>query len=135
MDRLAPEQRSALMSRIRSTDTKPEFVVRRLLHGLGYRYVLHDRRLPGRPDLVFPSRGCVVQVQGCFWHAHGCSISPTPKSNTTYWSAKIQGNVRRDARNARALRALGWRLAVVWECQTKQRDLSSLTSRLTKFLG
>lgn len=123
------------MSRIKSKDTKPEMVVRRLLHGLGYRYVLHDRRLPGRPDLVFPARRKVIFVHGCFWHAHGCSIAPTPKSNQGYWSGKIGGNVRRDARTIRKLRSQNWGVAVVWECQTKPLDLTSLAGRLVRFLG
>lgn len=134
-DTLSRAQRSALMSRIKSQDTKPEMAVRRLLHGLGYRYVLHDRRLPGRPDLVFPGRRKVIFVHGCFWHAHGCSIASTPRSNKTYWSGKIGGNVRRDATTVRKLRRLGWGVAIVWECDTKSSDLSRLASRLARFLG
>lgn len=134
-DTLTQAQRSALMRRIKSQDTKPEMAVRRLLHALGYRYVLHDRRLPGRPDLVFPARRKVIFVHGCFWHAHGCSIAPTPKSNTLYWSRKIDGNVRRDTRAVRKLRTLGWGVAIVWECDTKLADLSRLVNRLVRFLG
>jgi len=135
MDTLSIERRSALMRRIQSTNTQPELAVRKLLHGLGYRYLLHDRRLPGKPDLVFPSRGCVIQVHGCFWHHHGCKLSSTPKSNQPYWNAKIAGNVARDSRTTRALRKLGWRVATVWECQTKAKKLAQLEKRLVRFLG
>lgn len=134
MDTLTKQERSALMSRIRSTDTKPEMTVRRLLHALGYRYVLHDRRLAGRPDLVFPSRSCVIFVHGCFWHQHNCALASVPKSNTAYWGPKIEGNVRRDARNVRALRRAGWRVATAWECQTKPKQLGRLAARLVRFL-
>jgi DNA mismatch endonuclease (patch repair protein) len=122
------------MSRIRSKDTKPELVVRRMLHRLGYRYVLHDRRLPGKPDLVFPSRRAVVVVDGCFWHGHDCSLGSKPKTNSAFWSTKILGNKKRDARHRRTMRQMGWRVAVVWECETRQKDLSRLERRLVKFL-
>jgi len=110
-------------------------VVRRLLHGLGYRYVLHDKRLPGRPDLVFTSRKKVVMVHGCFWHGHSCSLASNPKTNSVYWSAKIAGNRRRDTRNAEALRSTGWGVLEVWECSTMEKDLRQLESLLTAFLG
>lgn len=134
MDRISVERRSALMSRIRSKDTKPELIVRRLLHGLGYRYVLHDARLPGRPDLVFPSRRKVIFVHGCFWHGHSCPRGFTAKSNAQFWAAKIAGNKQRDRRNNRALNALGWQVCTVWECATPGPKASALTSRLVAFL-
>ncbi len=134
-DTLSPERRSQLMGRIRPKDTKPEMTVRRLLHGLGYRYMLHDARLPGKPDLVFPSRRKVLFVHGCFWHGHSCSIAPTPKSNNHYWGPKIDGNIRRDARNVAALRRNGWSVAVAWECQTKPLRLERLVNRLVRFLA
>lgn len=134
MDTSTSAQRSALMSRIRSKDTQPEMVVRRMLHRLGYRYILHDKRLPGMPDLVFPSRRAVVMVDGCFWHGHNCSLGSKPKTNSDFWAAKIQGNKKRDAKHRRAIRHMGWRVIVVWECATRRRDLTSLERRLVKFL-
>jgi DNA mismatch endonuclease, patch repair protein len=134
MDTISVARRSALMSRIRAEDTKPELVVRRMLHRLGYRYVLHDVRLPGKPDLVFPARGAVVLVHGCFWHGHGCALASNPKSNKDYWVGKLARNTARDARNMRKLRSLHWRVAIVWECATQRKDLTGLERRLVRFL-
>ena len=122
------------MSRIRSKDTKPEMTVRRMLHGLGFRYVLNDKRLPGKPDLVFPSRRRVVFVHGCFWHGHSCGRGFRPKSNADFWAAKIDGNRKRDRTNARALRALGWGVTMVWECQLQPKSIEALMRRLQRFL-
>lgn len=122
------------MGRIRSKDTKPELVVRRMLHKLGYRYVLHDRRLPGKPDLVFPSRKAVILVDGCFWHGHDCSLGSKPRTNSDFWASKIEGNQRRDIAHRRALRSLGWRVTTVHECETRKSDLSVLQRRLIRFL-
>jgi DNA mismatch endonuclease, patch repair protein len=120
MDRLTAERRSALMSRIRGTNTKLELTVRSALHALGYRYRLHVRGLPGTPDLVFPSRGRVLFVHGCFWHGHCCKYGlAQPKSNSDYWESKLKQNMRRDARAQRRLRAAGWRVGVVWECRVR----------------
>lgn len=135
MDTTSVERRSLLMSRIRSIDTSPELVVRRLAHALGYRYVLHDKRLPGKPDLVFPARSKAIMVHGCFWHGHGCANSSTPKSNTAYWSAKLAGNIARDRKQQRALRRMGWGVLTVWECATTKRNITSLERRLVRFLG
>jgi DNA mismatch endonuclease, patch repair protein len=134
-DRLSPDQRRDLMRRIRSRDTGPEITVRRLLHGLGYRYVLHDERLPGTPDLVFPRRGCVVMVHGCFWHGHGCGRGFKPAKNRSYWEAKLDANRRRDRRKERALRRLGWRVMTVWECKVAPAKRDALVRRLASFLG
>ena len=134
MDTISVERRSALMSRIRAKDTKPELVVRRMLHRLGYRYVLHDGRLPGKPDLVFPAWGAVVLVHGCFWHGHGCALASKPKSNKDYWVGKLARNAAHGVRNMRQLRSLGWRVAVVWECATQRKDLTGLERRLVRFL-
>ena len=134
MDTLTPAARSRLMSRIRSKDTQPEFVVRRLAHRAGYRYRLHQRDLPGTPDLVFPGRRKVVFVHGCFWHKHpGCAISRTPRSRRDYWLPKLQGNRRRDAQNVRLLQSNGWAVKVIWECET--REPAGLERRLKDFLG
>ncbi|MDO3507186.1 very short patch repair endonuclease [Ralstonia pseudosolanacearum] len=122
MDRLTPDRRSRLMSRIRSKDTKPEVEVRSTLHRMGYRYVLHRRGLPGTPDLVFPARRKVLFVHGCYWHGHTCKYGKAQsKSNVEFWQKKIDANRRRDRRNTRKLRAAGWSVATVWECQIKQR--------------
>lgn len=133
-DRLTAEQRSALMARIRSVDTQPELVVRHLLHGLGYRYVLHDERLPGSPDLVFPGRSAVIFVHGCFWHGHDCGRGFRPKKNAAFWSAKLDANRLRDERQRRLLRRQGWRVMMVWECATTSRRLNTLSQRLAAFL-
>jgi DNA mismatch endonuclease (patch repair protein) len=123
------------MGRIRSKDTQPELVVRRLLHAKGWRYVLHDRRLPGTPDLVFPALGKVVFVHGCFWHGHGCKRSFKPAANATFWAAKIAANRARDRRNARRLRSLGWSVLSIFECLTFPPRRAALEARLLRFLG
>lgn len=109
-------RRSRLMSRIRGVDTKPEVRLRKALHREGFRYRLHDARLPGRPDIVFPGRKAVIFVNGCFWHGHDCSLFHWPKSNAEFWQTKILGNIERDRRNLRLLDELGWRSLTVWEC-------------------
>ena len=132
-DPLNAGQRSELMSRIRSKDTKPEMRVRRLLHGMGYRYRLHAKELPGRPDLVFRPRRKVIFVHGCFWHRHdGCARATTPKTRTSYWEDKFRKNVARDRRNLLELTGLGWDAIVVWECET--RELERLAAKLARFL-
>lgn len=132
-DTLTPSSRSALMSRIRGKDTKPELVVRSLLHRMGYRFRLHRRDLPGSPDIVLPRLGVVVFVHGCFWHRHPrCKGATSPKSNTNFWQNKFAANVERDKRNRRDLRRLGWKVMVVWECDLKKPE--RLQPRLRKFL-
>jgi DNA mismatch endonuclease, patch repair protein len=111
--------RSRMMSGIRSKDTKPEMIVRRALHKAGFRYRLHDGRLPGKPDIVLPKYRTVIFVHGCFWHGHLCKDFKWPKSRVEFWRAKIEGNVARDARNLELLERAGWRVAVVWECSIK----------------
>ncbi len=122
------------MSRIRSGDTLPEMAVRRLVHGMGYRYRLHVPDLPGKPDLVFPRLRRIIEVQGCFWHQHpGCIDSHIPKTRREYWGPKLDRNTRRDEENRRKLRRLGWRVLVVWECET--RNAAKLSKRLERFLA
>ena len=116
MDVHTVAQRSHNMRRIRSKDTKPELVIRRAIHALGLRYRLHQRDLPGRPDLVFSSRRAIVFIHGCFWHGHGCSRSALPATRRVFWSGKIFDNQSRDARVLADLRAAGWRVLTVWEC-------------------
>ena len=122
------------MRRIHSKDTSPEMAVRRHLHGLGYRYRLHVKDLPGKPDLVFPGRRCILMIHGCFWHGHkGCRKSRMPNTNQQFWITKLEKNYARDRRHLRALRRLGWRVLVVWECQTG--NLIKLEPKLLRFLG
>ena len=129
MDTISPEHRSWNMSRIRSANTSPERRVRSLLHRMGFRFRLHRKDLPGRPDIVLPGRKMVVLVHGCYWHRHsGCRFAYTPKSNRDFWLAKFQENVRRDKRQDCRLRELGWQVITVWECETKA--LEQLAERL-----
>ena len=122
MDKITREQRSYIMSCIRSTDTKPEMLVRSFLHKNGFRFRLHVKNLPGHPDIVLPKYKTVVEVRGCFWHQHPkCKVANKPVSNTEYWKAKFKRNVERDKKHARELKALGWRLIVVWECETAKK--------------
>lgn len=109
------------MSGIRGKDTRPELIVRRGLHAMGFRYRLHDRKLPGRPDLVFPGLKAVILVHGCFWHGHGCHLFKWPASRIEFWREKISGNRERDAGNLVRLRDAGWRVLVIWECALKGR--------------
>jgi DNA mismatch endonuclease, patch repair protein len=125
--------RSEMMAAVRSKNTKPEMLVRRLLHVNGYRYRLHRSDLPGKPDLVLPSKRKVIFVHGCFWHLHGCALSHVPKSNTSYWAPKLQRNKARDREHIKALRAAGWKCLVLWEC--KLNKSGPLLRRLSKFLG
>ena len=125
--------RSALMRRVRGKDTTPERAVRGAAHALGYRFRLHRRNLPGTPDLTFPRLRKVIFVHGCFWHRHaGCSRTTTPKTRAAYWHEKFQQNVERDQRNVAALRALGWEVLVVWECETFDR--TALVATLSRLL-
>ncbi len=135
--RSAPSaHRSWNMSRIKSGNTAPEIAVRSMLHRLGYRFRLHDRSLPGRPDIVLKRHRAVVFVHGCFWHRHrGCKFAYTPKSNVVFWTTKFEGNVARDREAIRRLRRDGWRVLVVWECAVSaparlQRDIKGFFRRI-----
>jgi DNA mismatch endonuclease (patch repair protein) len=132
-DTLTRKERSKRMSLIRGRDTKPEIIVRRLLHGLGYRYCLHRRDLPGTPDLVFPARSKVIFIHGCFWHLHrGCPNNRPPKSRLDFWLPKLEGNRKRDLLNRAKLSRRGWTNLVIWECETM--DTGKLKEVLTGFL-
>lgn len=134
MDTLTTSERSARMALIRSKNTKPEREIRKLLHALGFRFRLHVRNLPGRPDIVFPGRKKVLLVHGCFWHAHkSCKVANLPKSRRSFWKSKFARNTQRDSENLRALASQGWDVLVVWECET--RNVLGLTASLAKFLG
>ena len=122
------------MSRIKGRNTTPELAIRRIAHGLGFRFRLHRRDLPGSPDLVFPRYQTVIFVHGCFWHRHdGCRYAYRPKSRIQFWTKKFEENVARDERNEAALRNLGWRVLVIWECETRDHDL--VRARLLAHLG
>lgn len=136
-DKLEPAHRSRNMAAIRSAGMKPEMMVRSLAHRMGYRFRLHAKDLPGKPDLVFRPRGKVIFVHGCFWHQHKkatCKDGRAPKSNLGYWSAKLARNVERDAANIQHLKDMGWKVLVLWECEILKRS-SKLESRIRRFLG
>jgi DNA mismatch endonuclease (patch repair protein) len=133
MDTLSPKARSERMSRVRSKDSKPEMAVRRLVHGLGYRYRLHGKGIPGRPDLVFRSRRKVIFVHGCFWHRHArCKLARLPKSRLDFWKPKLERNRERDREVQKALYDEGWSSLVIWECEVV--NLDKLTARIHSFL-
>ncbi|MFM5885711.1 MAG: very short patch repair endonuclease [Novosphingobium sp.] len=133
VDNRTQESRSRLMSRIGSKHTKPELVVRSLLHRLGYRYRLHRKDLPGRPDIAFIGRKKAIFVHGCFWHGHGCKIGKLPKSNLSFWSPKIERNCQRDREKTSELEQVGFTVEQVWQCELK--DFQALEARLVDFLG
>lgn len=134
MDRLSKDRRSWLMSRVRHKDTSPEVAVRRVAHGLGLRFRLHGRSLPGTPDLVFRKHKTVVFVHGCFWHRHaGCNKAGFPKSNVEFWREKFRRTVARDAEAMAGLQELGWRVEIVWECETKNQ--THLENKLRELFG
>ncbi|NTW46765.1 MAG: DNA mismatch endonuclease Vsr [Chlorobaculum sp.] len=134
-DTLSQSQRSERMSRIRSKGSVSEMRLRRLIHGMGYRYRLHVRTLPGTPDLVFPSRKAVIFMHGCFWHRHqACLLARIPKSRVTFWREKLEANKRRDEENVKRLLELGWRVLVIWECQMQAKDLSDVSTIVREFL-
>jgi DNA mismatch endonuclease, patch repair protein len=121
------------MSRISGGNTKPELVVRKLIHSMGFRYRLHVKNLPGKPDIVLPRHKKIILVNGCFWHGHqNCSRSKRPATNIKFWNSKIEGNVGRDKRNFEALKEMGWQILVVWGCESKKLDL--LFEKLKFFL-
>jgi DNA mismatch endonuclease (patch repair protein) len=135
MDNIDPVARSRNMAAIRSKDMKPERVVRSLVHRLGFRFRLHGKDLPGKPDLVFRNRRKAIFVHGCFWHQHpkrSCNDGRAPKSNLAYWAGKLARNVARDAKNKSQLKAMGWRVMVIWECEANS---PSLASRICRFLS
>jgi DNA mismatch endonuclease (patch repair protein) len=133
-DKISKERRSANMRAVRNQDTGPEMRVRQVSHGLGYRFRLHRRDLPGKPDLAFPGRRKVIFVHGCFWHQHkGCRRASMPQSNVGFWRHKLERNAARDADHLTTLKAHGWKSLVIWECETK--DNRWLAMRIRRFLG
>jgi DNA mismatch endonuclease (patch repair protein) len=134
VDSLSPEERSKIMARVRSKDSRPELYVRKLVFAMGYRYRLHGKDLPGRPDLVFRARRKVIFVHGCFWHRHAqCALARMPKSRLDFWEKKLEGNRKRDDRNERALAREGWKVLTLWECQLK--DTPRLEKLIRRFLN
>lgn len=132
VDFLSPSERSERMSRIRSSNTSPEIALRRGLHALGFRFRLHRKDLPGKPDIVLPRYKTVVLVHGCFWHRHeGCKVATTPKSNTDFWVKKFDQNTARDTRTRDQLEGLGWKVIVVWECElASERKVADVSIRV-----
>lgn len=119
MDKISKEERSRVMSRIRSRDTQPELLVRKRIYAAGWRFRVCDKRFPGHPDVVVPRAHTLIEVRGCFWHRHGCAATTMPKSNVEFWLAKWTRNVQRDQRHEEAWRELGWNVVIVWECALK----------------
>ena len=133
VDSLTPEERSQIMARVRSKNSRPELAVRKIVFALGYRYRLHARALPGCPDLVFRPKRKVIFVHGCFWHRHAnCALVRMPKSRIDFWTTKLEGNRDRDKRNKRALVREGWKVLTIWECQLG--DAARLATRIRRFL-
>lgn len=134
-DKFSVEKRSEIMRRVRSTNTTPEKIVRSALHKMGFRYRLYDYSLPGKPDLVFPKYSAVLFVHGCFWHQHkGCRDGRIPKSRVEYWEPKLKRNAERDRLSKAALRKIGWRVLVVWECEihkNQSKTVRKLAAQLT----
>ena len=122
------------MARVKGKNTKPELIVRRMVHGMGHRYRLHEKDLLGKPDLVFKSKRKIIFVHGCFWHGHDCRAGRNhPASNLDYWNAKLERNMKRDANNLKTLKREGWRVLIIWECEIK--DAQKLRARLERFLS
>ena len=132
MDTRTPEQRRRIMQAVKSRDTGPELVVRRLLHRMGYRFRLHRRDLPGRPDIALIARRKAIFVHGCFWHGHGCPKGRLPKSRIEYWHKKVDENKKRDRTKREQLGAMGWSVLTIWQCEIV--DLDSLDSRIREFV-
>ena len=134
MDKISPEKRSQNMAQVKGKNTKPEILVRSLLHRMGYRFRLHNRLLPGKPDIALAKYKTVIFIHGCFWHGHdGCKRAALPTTRVEFWTAKITGNKQRDERNIAALEQLGYRCLVIWQCEMKEIEV--LQRRLFDFLG
>ncbi|WP_082446698.1 very short patch repair endonuclease [Sphingomonas sp. Leaf226] len=133
VDTRSPEQRRRIMQAVKTKDTGPEWVVRRFLHSRGYRYRLHPKNLPGRPDIVLPGRRLAIFVHGCFWHSHDCPKGRAPKSKLDYWGPKLEANRERDIRKASELEGMGWTVLTIWQCETK--DEAVLAKKLLSALA
>jgi len=133
MDVLTPEQRHYNMSRIHSKDTKPEIIVRKWLWKNGYRFRLHRKDLPGKPDIILAKYRVVIFVHGCFWHMHNCKYGSKPKTNRSFWNKKLDDNVKRDRKNIKKLHSIGWRVLIIWECEIMKWD-SKLEAKIRSSL-
>ena len=123
------------MSRIKGVNTKPEIIVRKICFGLGYRYRLYYAKLPGKPDLVFPKHKKIIFVHGCFWHWHNCNSGKNrPEKNKEYWIKKLDGNIERDKKNIMQLKDMGWKITIIWECETKKTNREKLVKKIQKYL-
>ncbi len=135
-DPLSPQERSKQMSLVRSKDTKPEKIIRKIVYGMGYRYRLHVRDIIGCPDMVFRARRKVIFIHGCFWHQHKCKLgNRIPKSRVKFWHDKLEKNKKRDIEVTRRLKSEGWSVLIIWECQIHQQNLNRLSSRIQQFLN
>ncbi len=133
MDHVTKEKRSKIMAAVHSENTKPEILVRKLVYAMGHRYRLHDKSLPGKPDLVFKSKKKAIFVNGCFWHGHdGCEKARLPKTRVAYWRTKIESNKLRDNKKFKELTSMGWRYLIIWQCNLK--NINSTSKRIIKFL-
>jgi DNA mismatch endonuclease, patch repair protein len=136
-DNVSKKKRSKMMSGIQGKDTKPELKIRSALHKLGYRYKLHDKHLPGKPDLVLPKYNAVILIHGCFWHLHDCHLFKWPSTRPVFWKEKITGNKQRDEKNIQLLKENGWRILIIWECAMKGKyklDFSSTIISISEWL-
>lgn len=134
-DIVDPATRSRMMAGIRGKNTRPEVRLRKALHAMGFRFRLHDKRLPGRPDIVLPKWKVAIEVHGCFWHRHeGCRYASTPATRPEFWAEKFTANVARDRRNLENLKEAGWRTAVIWECWLREKDISGLSGELSNWI-
>ena len=134
-DPLSEVERGERMALIKDKDTKPELLVRKIIFSMGYRYRLHDKSLPGKPDIVFKSRKKVIFVHGCFWHQHGCSHYRMPKTKKEFWEEKLAKNVCRDKTHYAQLKEMGWDFMVLWECGLKKRNIDQIRDKIENFLG
>lgn len=136
VDIFSVEKRSQIMSQIKSRDSKQELFIRKITHSMGYRYRLHNKIFPGKPDLVFPKYKKVIFVNGCFWHGHqNCKRATLPSTNTEFWKSKISGNIKRDEITYSALRKLGWQYLIIWQCQIKESNKEMLKDIISKFFA
>ena len=131
-DKVSREKRSEVMSLVKSKNTRPEIIVRKYLFSLGFRYRLHDKTIPGKPDIKLPKYNCVIFINGCFWHGHNCEKYQMPKTNRIFWYDKIEANKSRDERNVTKLKELGWKVVVVWECELRNKDLTATSLSLLR---
>ena len=135
MTRTLTSKRSLNMQKIKSKNTKPELVVRKMLFSKGYRFKIHDKKLPGKPDIVLTKYNTIINIHGCYWHYHGCNRSSIPKTRTSYWINKLENNKKRDFQNKRKLLKMGWRVVDIWECTLKKKNLKNTINKLERMIA